>query len=135
MMYMGLKVLFKRLYIGYNMYSLVMDEGGTEFDIDYLGLFYFFILDKTVHSHKMSAHCMDKTNLNEPKKIDTASINLVGTSVEVGLILAIPLVIFVIIGVKLDTLFDTKPLFILVSMAFAALLSSLTIWRKVRRLQ
>ena len=53
---------------------------------------------------------------------------------EVGLIIALPLVFFVLIGIKIDQIFKTTPLFIIVSMFFAIFLSTMALKKKIKGL-
>ena len=51
---------------------------------------------------------------------------------ELGFMIAIPVVVFVLLGIKVDTYFGTTPLFILVGMVVAALVSSIGVRRKIK---
>lgn len=53
---------------------------------------------------------------------------------EVGLIIVIPLIILLFIGLKIDSLLGTKPLFTFVSLPVAAIISVIVIRRKIRQL-
>lgn len=72
-----------------------------------------------------------------PQKISSAKANslaawsLVG---EIGLILALPLVVAVLLGIKLDRYFQSMPLFTIVGLILAAVISTLAIARKIKRL-
>lgn len=54
---------------------------------------------------------------------------------EVGFVIALPLVVFLVIGVRLDRHFDTAPLFILTSLVVALAASVLGVVRIIRRIQ
>lgn len=54
---------------------------------------------------------------------------------ELGLIIALPLVALILVGIKLDRIFNTLPLFIIVSIVVSMILSGLAITRKIRRVQ
>lgn len=60
-------------------------------------------------------------------------LNLWALSGELGLLIALPLVFFVILGVKLDRWLGTLPLFIIIGMVLAAIVSGTAVWRKVKQ--
>jgi F0F1-type ATP synthase assembly protein I len=62
-------------------------------------------------------------------------INVWSLAGEIGFILALPLVILVVLGVKVDKHFGTTPLFIIVGMLLSMVISATAIIRKVRRLK
>jgi F0F1-type ATP synthase assembly protein I len=53
---------------------------------------------------------------------------------ELGFIIAVPLVVFVIVGVKADAHFNTTPLFIIAGMLLSAVISTISVARKIKRL-
>ena len=53
---------------------------------------------------------------------------------EVGFIIAIPLVVLVLLGIKADRYFGTTPLFIIIGMVLSGVVSSISITRKVKQL-
>lgn len=61
------------------------------------------------------------------------NINLWALSGELGLLIALPLVFLVVIGVKLDKWLGTLPLFIIVGMALAGVVSAIAVARKIKR--
>jgi len=61
-------------------------------------------------------------------------LNWWALSGELGLLIALPLVLMVFLGVKLDRLLGTTPLFIIAGMLLAATASGIAIWRKIKRL-
>ncbi len=62
------------------------------------------------------------------------ALHLVTIVGELGLIISLPLVVLVFFAVKLDTYFGTTPAIILAAMVVSAVISSVIIRRKVRRL-
>ncbi len=54
---------------------------------------------------------------------------------EVGIILALPVVIFVVGGAKLDAYFDTSPLFVMIGVVLAATTSVVAMVRKINRVR
>lgn len=72
-----------------------------------------------------------KISLMTPKTYTTplGFVSLVG---ELGLIISLPLLVGVLIGMKLDKWLGYSPLFLIIGMMFAALISILLIWRKVK---
>jgi F0F1-type ATP synthase assembly protein I len=77
---------------------------------------------------------MPETPTKKPAS-DPPLINVWGLAGEIGFILALPLVILVMLGVKADTYFGTTPLFIIVGMLVSMIISAIAITRKVRRLK
>lgn len=63
------------------------------------------------------------------------TLHLLSLVSELGFIIALPLVAFVLVGIKLDRIFNTLPLFIIVSIVVSMILSGLAITRKIRRVQ
>lgn len=62
------------------------------------------------------------------------NLNLWALSGELGLLIALPLVVFVLLGIKLDRWLNTLPLFIIVGMVLAAMISGIAVWRKVKQI-
>ncbi len=62
-------------------------------------------------------------------------IRLISLAGELGFVIALPLVMLVLVGIKLDRMLDTLPLFIIVAMIVSMGISGLIITRKIRRLQ
>lgn len=60
-------------------------------------------------------------------------VNLLALSGEIGWKLAVPIVFFVILGVKLDRAYHTAPLFILIGIALSLTVSALLIARMIAR--
>jgi len=73
---------------------------------------------------------MDMAANQEP----TPVLNVWAIAGEVGLIIALPLVILVLVGIKADKYFGTTPLFIILGMLLAFMLSTISIARKVKRI-
>lgn len=61
------------------------------------------------------------------------SFNLWAISGEIGLNLAIPLLIFMLIGIKIDKALNTTPLFMLAGILLSASISSYLIYRMIKR--
>lgn len=61
------------------------------------------------------------------------NMNLWVLSGELGLLIALPLVFLVVVGVKLDKWLGTLPLFIIVGVALAAVISGVAVWRKIKQ--
>lgn len=51
---------------------------------------------------------------------------------ELGFMIAIPLVVLVVIGVRLDRYFNTTPLFIIIAILVAPIISGVAVWRKIK---
>lgn len=64
----------------------------------------------------------------------TKSLSVWAIASEIGVILAVPLVVFVFIGAKLDALWGTTPLCILIGMVIAGSVSVVAITRKIKRI-
>lgn len=63
------------------------------------------------------------------------TINVWALAGEIGLLLALPLVILVPLAVKADRAFGTLPLFVLGSLMLSLVISSLAVARKVKRVR
>lgn len=61
------------------------------------------------------------------------NLNLWALSGELGLLIALPLVVFVLVGIKLDRWLGTLPLFIIVGMVLAGMVSTIAVARKIKR--
>lgn len=61
------------------------------------------------------------------------TVNVWALSGEIGLLLALPLVILVPLAVKLDKAVGTVPLFIIGSLFLSMIISTLAVARKIRR--
>lgn len=74
----------------------------------------------------------------EPKKPDTPNIvqtiNVWSTAGEIGVIIALPLVVLLLLGIKLDKKLGTTPLFIIIALIGSMVLSTVAIARKIKRL-
>lgn len=62
------------------------------------------------------------------------TINVWALAGEIGLLLALPLVILVPLAVKLDKYLDTVPLFIIGSLILSLVISLLAVQRKIKRM-
>jgi len=63
----------------------------------------------------------------------TFDLSLAALSGEIGLKLAIPLIIFMVIGIKLDRTLHTTPLFIFLAVALSLTASTIMVARIVQR--
>lgn len=74
----------------------------------------------------------------EPKKPDAPSIvktiNVWGTAGEIGILIALPLVVLLLLGIKLDKKLGTTPLFIIVALIGSMVLSTIAIARKIKKI-
>lgn len=61
------------------------------------------------------------------------TVNMWALAGEIGLLLALPLVILVPLAVKIDRALSTLPLFILGSLILSLVISTLAVARKVKR--
>ena len=61
-------------------------------------------------------------------------LNVWSLAGELGLIIVIPLLFFLFIGVKIDLVLETKPMFILLGVVVAAVSSSVLIYRKIKKI-
>ena len=71
--------------------------------------------------------------MSEPNKTVKA-VNVWALAGEIGLLLALPLVILVPLAVKLDKAVGTVPLFIIGSLILSMIISTMAVARKVRRI-
>lgn len=65
----------------------------------------------------------------------TSALNVWALAGDVGFVIAVPLVVLVLLGIKLDKYLGTMPLFIILGMLLAGVISTLSIARKVKRLE
>lgn len=68
---------------------------------------------------------------NEEKNPTKAALSVM---LDVGYIIAVPLVVFLLIGRAIDTKFGTSPLFMLIGMGFAAFASTVYLRKKLSHL-
>lgn len=57
-----------------------------------------------------------------------------GIALEMGYLIAVPLVGMALLGAFLDTAFRTKPLILLLSILFAIVISSVLVYRKTKEM-
>jgi F0F1-type ATP synthase assembly protein I len=69
---------------------------------------------------------MEKTEL--PR-----TVNMWALAGELGFLIALPLAITAVIGVKVDRWLGTTPLFIILGMLLAAVISALAVRRKIKQ--
>jgi len=62
-------------------------------------------------------------------------LNVWALAGEVGLLIVIPLLIFLWIGIRLDRAAGTEPLFIISGIILAFVISAIAIGRKIRQVQ
>lgn len=62
------------------------------------------------------------------------TVNVWALAGEIGLLLALPLVILVPLAVKLDKTLNTVPLFIIGSLIISMVISTLAVQRKIKRI-
>lgn len=65
---------------------------------------------------------------------DDQELNLWALSGEIGLVLAIPLVLLLLLGIKIDRWLGTTPLFIIAAIILSLGSSTIMIGRKIKRL-
>lgn len=63
-----------------------------------------------------------------------SSVTLWAIVSEVGFIIAVPLVFFMLLAIKADRYFDTAPLFMIGAILISPVISGVAIWRKIRAL-
>jgi len=73
------------------------------------------------------------TKTNDKVKRNVAFMVL-GLATEIGFVIAVPLVVLIFIGARLDEKFSTTPLFILLAFVVSIVISSMIIGRKIRAL-
>lgn len=81
---------------------------------------------------------MAAVNDNQNKQQDSRPapvIRVWALAGEVGLLIVIPLLIFLFIGIRLDRAAGTEPLFIIVSLILSFIVSTVAIWRKIKKIQ
>ncbi|OGD66687.1 hypothetical protein A3F08_01950 [Candidatus Berkelbacteria bacterium RIFCSPHIGHO2_12_FULL_36_9] len=54
---------------------------------------------------------------------------------QLGFIIAIPVAILAYFGAKLDKIYQTSPLFLLIGIVFSIITSSIVIYRKIKKLE
>ncbi|MSR87264.1 AtpZ/AtpI family protein [Candidatus Peribacteria bacterium] len=64
-----------------------------------------------------------------------AWLMVAGTAGQIGYMIAIPAVIFVMCGAWVDSYFRTKPLFTLLGIPLALIVSAMSVWRLIKQLQ
>ncbi len=62
-----------------------------------------------------------------------SAINMWAMSGEIGWKITIPLVVLVILGIKIDKILGTTPLFIILGMILALVISGIAIARMIKR--
>ncbi len=77
---------------------------------------------------------MQSTNSQKPPSSPPPIINVWAVAGEIGLIIALPLVLLILGGIKLDKTLGTTPLFIIVALVFSMVISTIAIARKIKRL-
>lgn len=70
-----------------------------------------------------------------PRMNFSKTINVWALAGEIGLLLALPLVILVPLAVKLDKAVGTMPLFIIGSLILSMIISTLAVARKIRKIK
>lgn len=70
----------------------------------------------------------------QPNTPKTPLLNVWGLAGELGLIIAIPLVILVLVGIKIDKTLGTTPLFIIAGIVLSFIASSVSIARKIKKI-
>ena len=72
----------------------------------------------------------------ERKDLPQASwFTVLGIAGQIGYIIAIPAVLFVLGGAWLDTHFGTSPLFVLLGIPLALTISALSVWKMIKQVQ
>lgn len=61
-------------------------------------------------------------------------LNLLEIGLQFGLIIAIPLILFIGIGFVLDKKYDTVPLFILLGLFLALVISTFMLYKKIKEI-
>lgn len=61
--------------------------------------------------------------------------HVLGLIGQIGFVIAVPVAVLAYLGAKLDQFYHTTPLFILSGMGLSLLVSSLTIYHKIKRLE
>ncbi|MDP3997384.1 MAG: AtpZ/AtpI family protein [bacterium] len=61
-------------------------------------------------------------------------LNVWSMAGEIGLLIAVPVVVLVLLGIKLDKLFSTTPLFIIIGIILAAIISIIGVTRKIKKI-
>lgn len=72
-----------------------------------------------------------QTSSNQKPK-PAPALNVWAIVSELGFIIAIPLVLLILGGVKADRYFNTMPLFIIIAILVAPVISGIAIWRKIK---
>lgn len=65
---------------------------------------------------------------------DRPPFHLIAIALEMGYLVALPLVIFAVAGAFLDRVFNTKPLILLISVLFAIIISTVLVYRKTKEM-
>lgn len=67
-------------------------------------------------------------------KDDRIPVRLIGIALEMGYLIALPLVGCAIAGAFFDRMFGTKPLILLISVLFAIIISTVLVYRKTKEM-
>ena len=66
--------------------------------------------------------------------MESKKLNLLEIGLQFGLIIAIPLILFIGIGLTLDKKYDTIPLFILLGLFLALTVSTVMLYKKIKEI-
>lgn len=65
---------------------------------------------------------------------ERSAFRLIGIAMEMGYLVALPLVLFAAAGAFLDRVLGTKPLILLISVLFAIIISTILVYRKTKEM-
>lgn len=79
---------------------------------------------------------MAKKTESKPDKLNAVikGVNLWALSGEIGFKLTLPLLIFMLVGIKIDKTFNTTPLFILVGLGVSMLSSAYLVYQIIQKI-
>lgn len=82
---------------------------------------------------------MLESTKNTPRHQETQSpepaVRVWALAGEIGLLVVVPLIVLLLIGIRIDRLADTTPLFIVIGLILAFTTSIIAIARKIKRIQ
>ena len=80
----------------------------------------------------MSSDNPDNKDREEPKE-PSQQFKLVPLALELGFSIAIPIVIFTLLGRFVDTKLETSPIFLVAGVVLSTFVTTFIVWRKVKK--
>lgn len=73
-------------------------------------------------------------NERDQDRVPPPVLNVWALAGEVGIIITLPLVVFILIGIRIDRALNTTPLFIICALFLSLITSTIALYRKIKRL-